>query len=1292
MARKVTPKLKQHAFRNSMVLNKWLISLFGIDPLTTERSFRKLTENIRDGHMEGLGADNLHNFYHNITSSLIWDQVSSLSKDQLLAYEQNIVRHTQAINVRRKRPVIWKYFQWLTLLFTEIYLDRYFSDKAELIKSLNAFIDRYNTQYPGYAPIDYYADDDCNKLCLQNATGSGKTLLMHVNVLQYADYAKKHGRDNELSRIILITTNEQLSSQHMTELRESGLQAQPLSGQTTPLSRMEAGLRRIDVMEITKLAEKDGVNQIAARSLGDENLLLVDEAHRGMSGSDEGVWFRHRAALCAKGFTFEYSATFEQAVAASKSRKIENSYIKNILFDYSYRWFYEDGFGKDYSILNLPKSYDKVERLYLTACLLKFYQQMRIYQDKGALLTEFNLEKPLWVFVGSTVTGKSSKNDFVNAASDVARIVHFLAQTLADPQGTRTCMEQIVSGVGQDTGLMDEKNGDIFRNGFSYLADLQSNGENIAYMHSDLLRRVFNNQAGGHLVLSQIKGDSGEIALRAGNATEPFGLISVGDAKGLCKHIETQASADNAPITVEESEFNEAMFASVKESSSPVTVLIGSKKFVEGWDCWRVSTMGLMHVGKNEGAQIIQLFGRGVRLKGRNWCLKRSSETGVSAPAYLRHLETLNVFGIAADFMKRFHDFLSSEGLPGNQERQHIFIPLTVTYDFGKRLLVPKPKNKRTVNGETREYDFKKDGKVPSLDEQVPHYILENRVVADWYPRIQAIDPKAHGALAGKNTVMFTPEHLALLDMDQIYFALEQHKRERSWYNFNISKSGIASLLAQPDWYLLYMPTACLKPQSFQDIRLLQNVAIELLKRYCDSYYNCKKREYLEPRMEYRELTARDALLPIEDEYMITVDATEAQVVNSVLKMRDAIAANRSDLSHFGDLFACNFSGHLYQPLFFARKTSDIAITPVALNESEFTFIKQLKDWCTNKADELLQNQQEVFVLRNMSRGKGLGFFEAGGFYPDFIRWDIVGSKQYVSFIEPHGIMHEGIDSPKVKFHKQIKDIEKRLGDTNITLNSFILSWSMFRDVAHWGVTKQEFENNNVLFMRDDADSYLNKLQGKIVNGRANATHHTETKEHSNLGLADSDLVLEERDAMRMAIDVNVGPKPHPQIFPHPGREAAIRRILPYILQARPGMAQDKAFQRALAATYPDACSTLLADKAPAFNVAYFKSALGQWPLAQDDPVREKELWESWKNNLGVSVNANAECSFTGKIKYPIQGIEAVIPFILEAGDNYDLGIEQLMMQERFHNNISGLQACFVQLAEARKIIDQDAA
>ena len=58
---------------------------------------------------------------------------------------------------------------------------------------------------------------------------------------------------------------------------------------------------------------------------------------------------RIRNALCEKGFSFEYSATFGQAVKVKP--KLTELYARSTLFDYSYRHFYFDGFGKDYQIL-----------------------------------------------------------------------------------------------------------------------------------------------------------------------------------------------------------------------------------------------------------------------------------------------------------------------------------------------------------------------------------------------------------------------------------------------------------------------------------------------------------------------------------------------------------------------------------------------------------------------------------------------------------------------------------------------------------------------------------------------------------------------------------------------------------------------------------------------------------------------------------------------------------------------------------------------------------------------------
>ena len=81
-----------------------------------------------------------------------------------------------------------------------------------------------------------------------------------------------------------------------------------------------------------------GDKTIAIDAFEGNNLVLVDEGHRGASAGEEGAWMRFRNALCEKGFSFEYSATFGQAVKGNKA--LTDLYAKSILFDYSYRYFY----------------------------------------------------------------------------------------------------------------------------------------------------------------------------------------------------------------------------------------------------------------------------------------------------------------------------------------------------------------------------------------------------------------------------------------------------------------------------------------------------------------------------------------------------------------------------------------------------------------------------------------------------------------------------------------------------------------------------------------------------------------------------------------------------------------------------------------------------------------------------------------------------------------------------------------------------------------------------------------
>ena len=59
-------------------------------------------------------------------------------------------------------------------------------------------------------------------------TGSGKTLLLHVNIKQYLHYAKKYGK-KDFNKVLLVTPNEGLSNQHLSEFKESNIKAEIFS-------------------------------------------------------------------------------------------------------------------------------------------------------------------------------------------------------------------------------------------------------------------------------------------------------------------------------------------------------------------------------------------------------------------------------------------------------------------------------------------------------------------------------------------------------------------------------------------------------------------------------------------------------------------------------------------------------------------------------------------------------------------------------------------------------------------------------------------------------------------------------------------------------------------------------------------------------------------------------------------------------------------------------------------------------------------------------------------------------
>ena len=279
-----------------------------------------------------------------------------------------------------------------------------------------------------------------------------------------------------------------------------------------------------------------------------------------------------------------------------------------------------------------------------------------------------------------------------------------------------------------------------------------------------------------------------------------------------------------------------------------------------------------------------------------------------------------------------------------------------------------------------------------------------------------------------------------------------------------------------------------MQAQDMSSVKLWQQVALELLKRNMERVYNYRQEEYYLPRLEYRLLDRNDeTLLPQDSEYSLVVDTSEDVLIQNIEQLRDEIAANKEDLIKPDQLKTIRFPNHLYQPLFHAKKNGRIKIMPVALNDSEYDFVQHLSAYCSDKKEAFEEKGMELFLLRNLSRGKGIGFFEAGNFYPDFILWILHGDKQYVTFIEPHGLLHgSGPADPKIQFHKRIKEIEERcqVQDPNIVLNSFVLSWTPFAQL-NWGWSREVMKENHVYLMQDPpAGGYVSEMVDDILEGQ----------------------------------------------------------------------------------------------------------------------------------------------------------------------------------------------------------------
>jgi len=1069
-------------FHDKIVLNKYMLSLFGIDAIGTKiiskngvEVFKELKLSTSEGYTEEGNTKFLEHFKSHLYLT------KHITESMLQQYDENIVTYTHEISNGRDETIVWKYFQYLSLLFTEIYLDKFFSNKKQLQHELNQFVSTFN-QYQSEInkekkskkgetvfQIIPFKEGDLNKLAFWNATGSGKTLLMHVNIKQYLHYAQKYSKGHE-SKILLITPNEPLSKQHLLDFELSGIPANLFSKNQ---SGMFTG-KEVEVIEISKLSEESRDKTVAVESFETHNLVLVDEGHGGMSGDQ---WKRFRDQLSKTGFAFEYSATFGQAIsAASKSKKEEltQEYAKSILFDYSYKYFYEDGYGKDYRILNLKEDNANFKNKYLTANLLSYYQQLLIFKNKLDLVSQFRLFKPLWVFVGSSVNAVRTENK--KETSDVLDIVHFLSDFLKRKDDYIQYIELILINKA---GLIDSKGYSIFEGSFMYLQEQELTAEEI---FKGINVEVFHNHnIGANLYVDNLKGANGELGLRVGDTDKYFGVINVGDEKKL-----HELAINNGILGVDK-DFSESLFAQINlvKPKQEINVLIGSKKFSEGWSSWRVSSMGLMNIGKSEGSQIIQLFGRGVRLQGFDFSLKRSQgldefqkpDNIRVIKKYLRPLETLQIFGVKANYMEKFKELLEEEGLPTNTgDWVTITIPTQNKIDISAS-------NLKLIQVKESE-NFKRNEIVQlKLDVQV---FKNKQVEVDWYPKIDTLDSvKTTKVETVKQICYFETPHIALIDWTKLYFEIQNFKSTKGYQNLEINVEELKEIVSNNSWYRIFIPQDKMELSSFRNVLVWQELVGVLLKKYIEQYYLYFKNRFNANNIETRKLQPNDDNLIVQYDIRLNKNEEIEEIEKKFKKLKNEFTGNTfKTIQIANQIEAFDHLIHLYKPLIYLGKGYEkmVQVFPVALNETETQFMKDFEIYLSQQNQSI--KLDEVFLLRNQSK-KGIGFFADGNnFYPDFILWLKKGSKQYLTFIDPKGIRNSrGISDAKIQFFKYLNEkVQPQLDGENLILNSFIISNTKWLEV-NWKeqLSIQDFNNNNTLFQEDQKEEYIKLMLEKIL-------------------------------------------------------------------------------------------------------------------------------------------------------------------------------------------------------------------
>ena len=728
-----------------------------------------------------------------------------------------------------------RYAQYLALLLFARWVELRFAGEEALLDILNEKLGEFHQQQESRPAtkreaIDPFTSSDLQTLAFWMATAAGKTHVLHACLAMLATR-------QPWSRIFIVTPGEALSRQHATRLRALRPPAKawnvfvyPDDGDASMLAHQPANT--VVILDINKLGDKasgEGQTLPLASFADGANLVFVDEGHKGQK-SEASLWKRLQRDLAGignpqakhRGLLLEFSATFGQVAELEHAFA---TYAKSIVFDYAYDRFHADRYGKDFLHVRLEGQGDAngvAAEVTLTAALLAYWWQRQCFDDPNVQARwrekQLQVADPLWLLLGLHVIGGKNAADKEQTA-DVVGVLQWLHGILSAPAQLAQCLVL----VRQLAPLLGDK--------FPEAALASLNGTKPMVLAETVLASVFGWSRGDKPLFRTLGAATGELGLGLlrGSHVHYYGVVNVGDVGGLKKAIEEKR------LDVSSDAFTPSLFARLDQDGSGLNLLVGSRRFAEGWDNYRASSMTLLRLGQSEGSLIVQMFGRVIRFGGVQGDGRRLA---LPEPR-IAPLQTAYIFGLKSKYLEDFIAELKKSGVEASDVIECAFHPA---------LPAPPTRLQHVQAQAPRREDFQAeaigDGWLRAITSRARVSVGISLVTTGLKSGIEVGGGKTADDITGEFKAW-----LAWLDIEAVHAALVERRRLSGRWNLRFNREAILAALSS-DKYEVEGVSGTLAGVAARD--KAQRLAVAIVDQLLGKLY--RKRESAKSRYHFAEV------------------------------------------------------------------------------------------------------------------------------------------------------------------------------------------------------------------------------------------------------------------------------------------------------------------------------------------------------------------------------------------------------------------------------------------------------